>query len=115
MSRDMWVTREMVAAAKLKVKRRRARGLPIDPATEAIANARRAPRPDAESATGAAEGLGQQMWVTSGVVAAAKLKVKRRRARGLPIDPATEAIANARRAPRPDTESTTGAAESRTG
>ena len=53
------------------------------------------------------------MWVTSTVVAAAKLKVKRAHARGLPVDDATQAIADARPARRGEVE--TGAAEGRTG
>lgn len=40
LSQVIYVTPQQVAAAKLKTKRARARGLPVDPATQAIADAR---------------------------------------------------------------------------
>lgn len=40
MSKTVWVTSVTVAAAKLKIKRAKARGLPISAATQAIADAR---------------------------------------------------------------------------
>lgn len=40
MSQVIYVTPQQVAAAKLKAKRARARGLPVDAATQAIADAR---------------------------------------------------------------------------
>lgn len=40
MSQVIRVTPQQVAAAKLKIKRDRARGLPVDAATQAIADAR---------------------------------------------------------------------------
>ena len=43
----------------------------------------------------------QVLVVTSTVVAAAKLQVKRAKARGLTVDPAIEAIANAKPMPTP--------------
>ena len=47
------------------------------------------------------EASSQVLVVRPGVVAAAKLQVKRAKARGLKVDPAIEAIANARPMPTP--------------
>ena len=52
--------------------------------------------------------MSERTWVTSAVVAAAKLKIKRERARGLPVDEAVQAIADARPAPSRRGEGRTG-------
>lgn len=56
MSERIWVTSQVVAAAKLKIKRDRARGLPVEAATQAIADARLAPRPSDEAGAGVKDG-----------------------------------------------------------
>jgi hypothetical protein len=86
------VSPTVVLAAKLQVKRAKERGTAIDPAIEAIANARPMPTPNPSS---------QVLVVSSTVAAAAKLQVKRAKERGNAIDPAIEAIANARPMPTP--------------
>lgn len=57
MSESILVTSVQVAAAKLKIKRALARGLPVDEATRAIAEARKVdPDRDGESSAGVVDG-----------------------------------------------------------
>lgn len=56
MRRRLEVSAGQVAAAKLAVKRARARRLPVDPAIQAIAEARRERTPQQEFVAGSSEG-----------------------------------------------------------
>lgn len=56
MSQIIQVTPQQVSAAKLKAKRARARGLPVDAATQAIADARPPSDRDGDFRRGVADG-----------------------------------------------------------